>query len=498
MSTITFNSWAFGLDLRKGPSTSDANRLRVLKNAYITNALTIRQRPGFVKVLDLEPGTYGLFAGLGRLNTFQQGTDGTVVSHGSSLVVNNALTADAILTGLAKIHYGSVFNGALYVVAGYSGFLTPPPPPPPGKETILVKPSDPTAAPSPPPLPDALVRHHYLNQADTRVLDANCPQRPQVTNVLSKIYCLYGDVVRYTKTNDPRDWTTASDAGFLPVGLQSPGSKVGSALGKYQDRLVVFFPDGSQVWQVDPDPALNRLVQNVDIGTVLAYGHANMAGDVFFQSPQGVRTITKQVQTENLIDSDVGSPIDRELIAGQLIDLADARGQYVRALGQYWLYSGNKAVVFTFSRTSKVSAWSYYEFGFSLDYVDELDGVLYVRSGDAVYRLEDSVLSDAGTAFAIEAETSFVDFKQPGVLKQIHALDAVVDGTVDISHRYDPRSPALETSPAITVSGDTRPGNTFPVELVTTNLSTVFRARSTDGPVQIHLVSYLFDSLGSM
>lgn len=467
MPTITFNQWGFGLDLRKGPSTSDANRLRVLRNAYVTDGKTIRKRPGCVRVMTLAAGTVGLSAGLGRLNTFQRrdNTGDSIIDHVSPLIVNNPLTPVVSGEEIANIQYCDTFNGFLYVVAehGAGGY-----------------------------------RHHYLDGSSvTRILDSNCPRTAIAAKAASKMWAGDGDVVRFSKTNDPRDWTTANDAGFLPVGLQQSGSRDCKALGNYQNRLVPFFADSAQIWQVDPDPVNHQFLQSVDIGTTRPYAHQNMAGDIFYLSPAGVRTITKQVQTDSLIDADVGSPIDAELLRGTFINRNRAKGQYFRGAGQYWLYDGGKvALVYTFSRTAKISAWSVYEFPFNLDYVEELDTALYIRSGNNVYRMDRSEWTDAGTKYQVEIETAFVDFKAPGVLKQIMAMDGVVTGTGDITHRYDPRSPALETSPPVTITGDTRPGNLYPVELMTTNLSTVVR-NYDDQEFELHSISYLFENLSA-
>lgn len=471
MPTITFNEWGFGLDLRKGASTSDANRLRVLKNAYVTDGKTIRKRPGCLKVMDLEAGTVGLFAGLGQLNTFQA-NDETLVAHPGALIVNHGLTPESAGAGIANVNYCDTFNGFLYLVASHEA------------------------------IPFVTYRHHYLDgTADTRVTDVNCPQTRPVTKAASKMWAADGDVVRFCKTNDPRDWTTASDAGFLPVGLQQSGSRDTAALGNYQNRLVVFFPDSAQVWQVDPDPANHEFLQSVDIGTALPYAHQNMSGDVFYFSPAGVRTITRQSNTENLIDADVGSPIDRELlkgeITGELFSYSFARAKYFRGAGQYWLYQGNTAAVFTFSRTAKISAWSVYTFPFELDHITELDTDLYIRSGDSVYVMDRDTWTDDGTEYQVEIETAYADFKSPGVLKQILAMDAVTTGSGDFSCRFDPRNTDLETSPPVTISGDTRPGNLYPVELMTTSLSTVVR-NLDDAEFELHSFSYLFEALGSV
>ena len=70
MPAITFNKFDLGIDLRKGPAVSDANRLREMKNAHVTTGLATQKRPGLTKVATLEPGTAGLFAAFGKLHTF--------------------------------------------------------------------------------------------------------------------------------------------------------------------------------------------------------------------------------------------------------------------------------------------------------------------------------------------------------------------------------------------------------------------------------------------
>lgn len=470
MPTITFSQWGFGLDLRQGASTSDANRLRVLKNAHITDGKRIRKRNGWTHVATLPPGTTGLFAGLGKLNTFQVHDAPAVpdVDFGpSSIFKNNVLTRPIPVPdgSISRVMAVEVFNGALYAAVEHTY------------------------------VPDfhTAYHHHYTDVPYSDpypgTIVTQAPQVPSIAKAASKIYSVSGDVAPYCATNDPRDWTTPNDAGFLPVGLQQSGNKEGVTVGNYQNKLIVYFPDSAQLWQVDPDPANNQFLTAVDIGTRYLYAHANMANDVFFFSPGGVRTITRQSNTESLIDSDVGSPIDRELLDGEFIDLDNVKAQYVRSTGQLWLYSGNKAVVFTFSRSSKISAWSVYEFPFSIDYLDELDGVLYARSGDDVYQMDRHVWTDDGEPFEVLIETAYADFKSPRIDKMITAMDAVLTGTGDISHRFDPRNPGLITSPPVTITGDTQPGNTYPVELITTGLATVIR-NFDDAEFEVQSFSY--------
>lgn len=711
---IVFERFDFGLDLRKGLSTSDANRLRVLKNAHATEGRTIRKRPGTTKVATLEAGTTGLFAGNGKLNTFYGGTG--VINHANTLFKShNVRNESNPALAVSKVHYGDVFNGFMYSAIEYSNgdiehhyldapaswvastnysvgdvagptvsnslryevvsvvngisawqeytnvqlgayavpttgnglaykvtdvslgdaawtattaltlnkFVKPttsnghryevttagttsavePTWPTVAGQTVVsgtvtftcrdtnrtngirpfpattalttsdsVQPASPngfyykvttagtTAASEPvwPTLPGATVTSgtvtftcfqkpsqepvwptvagqtindgtvtwtsvdeaassatepvwpttpgatiadgHLLWEAKTSAIDdANCPKTKQVIKIASKMWAvgIDGDVVRFSATNAPRDWTAANDAGFLPVGLQQSGANEATALGFYSNRLVVLFADSSQIWNVDVDPSLHAFLQAVDVGSILPYSHANMGGDVFFLSPAGVRTITRQDVTTNLIDADVGSPIDRELIAGQFIDIADAKAQYYRGGGQYWLYSGNKAVVYTFSRTASIAAWSVYEFPFPLDYMDELNAELYIRSGDDVYKFDRAVKTDDGELYSVDIELAYLDFKSPGVLKQIVAMDAVVSGQCQISHRYDPRSTELVTNPPVTIQGDSRPGYLMPVELMAVSIAPVIR-NYDDQDFELHMLSYFYENLAPL
>lgn len=463
--SITFDRYENGLDLRKGLSTSDANRLRVLKNAHVTEGKTIRKRPGTTKDVTLEAGTVGMFAGQGKMHTFYGGT--TTITHANTLyIANNARHPTIPAQAIAKVHYADVFNGFMYAAVEYT---------------------------------NGDIKHHYFDGAAagaTHIVDANCPNTSKVIKIASKMWAISdtGETVRFSKTNTARDWTAANDAGFLPVSLQQSGSNVATALGFYSNRLVVFFSDSAQIWQVDVDPAKHAFLQAVDVGTTLPYSHVNMAGDVFFLSKGGVRTITRQETTTNLIDADVGSPIDRELVAGTLIDIANAKGQYYRGGGQFWLYAGNKVVVFTFSRTSGVSAWSLYEYPFNLDYIDELNADLYLRSGNNNYKLNTAVKSDDGVLYPVVIEMAYLDFKSPGIIKQIISMDAVITGTCTIAHRFDQRSVDLITNPAVTITGDTMPSSVLPVELMTTNLAPALNNLDAN-EFELHQLIYYFEAL---
>jgi len=543
MPAITFDRFDFGLDLRKGPSTSDANRLRVLTNAYATTGRTIKKRPGTVKIADLEAGTVGLSAGKGKLNTFYAGAS-TITHADTTFEANKLLHPTTPALELSRMWYSDVFNGYLYVSAEYTdgsikhhyledtlrgvtitiaspavftqvghGYVA-------GDAitfgTTGALPTGLTVAATYYVIAAGLTADTYqvsatiggaaVNTSGTQsgiqvvarrtwISDVNCPNTKAVIKKAQSIWAIgtTGDTVRFTATSNPRDWTTASDAGFLPVGLQQSGATVAKGLGEYNSQLLVLFPDSAQVWTVDTAPTNNALAQIVDVGSKHPYSHANMSGDVFFLSPQGVRSITNLENTSNLIDVDVGSPVDSLITS--IFGSNSPRALYYRGGGQFWMYYGTKALVYTFSRSGKISAWSIYEFPYSLDYLTELDATLYIRSGNDVYRMDDTAFDDDGVTFTVTAELAFVDFKMPGVLKQVWGMDLVLTGTGTIAHRYDVRSPDLITTPPVELTGDSRPGRILPVELLATNLAPVI-VNHDAADFELHAITYYFENLG--
>ena len=73
-------------------------------------------------------------------------------------------------------------------------------------------------------------------------------------------------------------------------------------------------------------------------------------------------------------------------------------------------------------------------------------------------------------------------------------MDAMFDGAADIQHRWDARDTTAETI-KISLSGDTRPGQMIPVELMTTELSFKITQNSNNS-FMFNGLSYYFQPLG--
>lgn len=459
MKSITYDKFDVGLDLRKGASVSDANRLRQLKNGYVTTGKVIRKRPARTKVVTLEAGTKGLIAGLGKLNTFYESGS---ISHANTLFQANLVAHPTTSQLIDRVHRGEVFDGYLYVSVEYA---------------------------------DNSIWHHYLDGGSpTHISDVNCPQTSEFIKLASKIWAINGETVRFSATGLPRNWTLTDDAGYLSTGLQQTGALDATGLGQHGKDLVAFFDDAAQIWSPDPDPALHVLKKILPgAGTRYPKSIGKIASDTLFLSDIGYRSISNIGQYENLAEMDVGSPID-PVVTPLLVDGIQPESAFYKGGGQYWCAIGNTIHVYTYSRTGKISAWSEYDMGVTVDAFAELNGQLYIRSGDDVYKVDSSAFTDDGISFEMTVEMPFLDFKRRGILKQIIGVDAVIQGQADLQLRWDARDPNLITD-KITLSGDTHPGEMIPVEVMATAVAPVITS-SYDGVVQIDSLTFYYNELG--
>ena len=74
--------------------------------------------------------------------------------------------------------------------------------------------------------------------------------------------------------------------------------------------------------------------------------------------------------------------------------------------------------------------------------------------------------------------------------------DVMFNGTADVQHRWDARSPA-EVTTAISLSSDTRPGPMIPVELMTTECGFKI-TQSANSEFQLNGITYYYELLGEL
>jgi hypothetical protein len=474
MPAISYLDFSGGLDRRLPINLQDASRLWVLRNAYVTLGKRIRKRPGLRRVAAGLTGSCGLRAISGRLKVF---TDRGASFLAPAQVDAIALDVPAWASGqtLAAVHYADQFSGFPYVVAGYSG---------------------------------GAIGHHYVDaNPSTVITDANNPRSISVTKAASRVFAINGETVRYCAAGNPRDWTSSSDAGFLPVGLQQDTHTGCTAVGTFQDALVVFFSEGAQIWDVATDPTANSIRKRLaGIGITNApLSQASFANDLAFLSPYGFRSMTVTSQTDRIDDTDLGVPIDTLVVpdiatAAAQPDRVQTFGVWVHELGQYWCVmdagATSKVWAYSYSRSSKIACWSEYTFPVRITGLATLAGKVYLRTVDELYEVAAGQYTDAGQLVAVQVQMAYQDAKAPGLTKMFWGMDCVLEGSPDVSFKYDPRDQGKETI-SQRITGDTRPGDLVPVELCSTAVAPVFR-HAADEAFELSALQLYFNPLGPL
>lgn len=176
-----------------------------------------------------------------------------------------------------------------------------------------------------------------LRAVSRRVEDPNCPNTKIVAIAASKVFCGDDDIVRYSATVNPLDWSTDNDAGYLPTGLQNYGSNPVTAMGLYRGNLIVFNAEAFQLWQVDEDPANMALLDALPMGSTEHHAIAPVSNDLFFLASQGVRTVGIAASSTNFQAGDVGMPVDTLVQDFAQSHDKEPAALYFPAMGQYWL-----------------------------------------------------------------------------------------------------------------------------------------------------------------
>lgn len=560
MPAITYADWSGGLDRRLSVNSQDANKLWVLRNAYVTLGKRLKKRPGLKFVTSGLTGSFGLKSVNGRLNLFCD--NGTIWTKPAvpGLVIDR-VNLDIPISGngsgstLDRVYYADLYQGFLYVVARYANGQTRHHYADGKSSTVTISNASPAVVTwtahdlkadqevkftTTGALPNPLVAGttYYVISAGlaantfqisatmggaainttsagsgthtgiipTYISDANCPNTNGITKAASRVFAPSTENVRYCAAGKARDWTTASDAGFLAAGLQQDTKGAVKACGTFQDALTVFFEDSSQIWNVATDPASNVLSKRLyGVGTKQPLSLASFFSDLVFLSPFGFRSMTVQAQTNRIDDNDVGVPVDAlvQPDIATMAALADPElsyGVWIPEFGQYWavldMGTYSKVWAYTFSRSSKIACWSEYVFPIKIKAITSHAGKVYLRDVDRLFEVSATQYTDNSTLIDVEVQMAFQDAKQPGVAKQVWGMDVVASGEPTISFKYDPRDQAKE-SISMVIPGDTRPGDVLPVEIVAPAIAPVFR-HSKNEALSIDALSLLFNPLGAV
>jgi hypothetical protein len=469
MPAITYADFSGGLDRRLPINVQDANRLWTLKNAYITSGKRIKKRPGLKLVSAGLAGSVGLESLNGGIVVFVQTGSSFTAPAGVGLLALSTYSPGGASTSLVDVLSSRMFQGFPYIVAVHNTAIARPPAPPGFASIGGTIVSD-------------VVRHHYIDGTlPTLVSDVNCSHGASAVVAAEHVFTTGGEVVRYSAAGNARDWTTADDAGFLPVALRHDQRSVCTAVGNFRNDLAVFFAEGAQLWNVEVDPSANEFLQLLaGVGTDEPHSMDAFYQDLAFLSPYGIRSIAVQQSVERIDENDVGVPIDSLVVPSIDAHAGGARimGAWLQQLGQYWVMFDaggfTRVYAYSFSRSSKLACWSVYDFPVLLTGIATSGGKVYARTASSLYELSETQYTDAGTTIDVDVQMAYQDAKLPGVEKQFYGADYVFTGTAQVSYLYDPRDQTKETN-AYPVTGDSRSTTLVPVEVTAAAIAPRFR-----------------------
>lgn len=301
-----------------------------------------------------------------------------------------------------------------------------------------------------------------------------------------KMYLASGSILSFSKIGDPSVFYPHTDgAGFVNFSSHYGGSEDITGIESFGTNLAVFSPSAVQLWRTDPDPLkMARLQTMPNTGalsgrSVASYGDS----DVFYLARQGIRTLRPRGDTELGEVGDIGAPID-SLVTDWLATqhpgtIARAQSAIEPVTGRYWCAVGTRAFVFSYFRSSKISAWSSYDLPFVVDrfavgardfFALGTDRVVYQLGGPAGDEWDDG---------EIVVETPFMPLTDPATIKSIKGLDIVAPfGEWDWSLMIDPDRPDVETQAGRGLTGTTHNDANIPLTGISSHFAMRFTCKS--------------------
>ncbi|WP_156137366.1 hypothetical protein [Methyloceanibacter caenitepidi] len=255
-----------------------------------------------------------------------------------------------------------------------------------------------------------------------------------------RVWSTARSLLRYCQVNDPADWTTtatpASDAGFINISSDSEGAQSLVCLAKYYNSAAIFSRQTITFYQLFVDATNNALDNSLEsTGTVSArsaipYGN----NDVYYLSDSGIRSIRAREGTDTPAVSDVGSALDPFVQEVMRAVDGDTLGRAVAIIepidGRYMLAVGDKIITLSYFPSSKITAWTYIEPGFSVTDFAKSGRELYSRAGDTIYiygGFDGETYPDEDEQETV-FETPFMAANDPAGKKQLTGFDAALEG----------------------------------------------------------------------
>lgn len=241
-----------------------------------------------------------------------------------------------------------------------------------------------------------------------RVVDSRVPNDSSVVLLASsKVFAADDDIINFSATVNPLDWSTVDDAGYIGFGLQQYGNNPVRAMGLYRGNLAAFNSQGCQLWQLDEDPAGITYLDAIPVACTFPKSVQPVGDDLAFLSNLGIRSLGLSGASVNLQGGYFGQQIDPLVIAAIQAAVAagvEPMGLYWPARGQYWLFFGAEAFVLTINAgpdEKPKRSWSRYVFPEAISdwTIQNEDLVLRTESGLVWVVDPDTLVDDAHEAY---------------------------------------------------------------------------------------------------
>jgi hypothetical protein len=310
-----------------------------------------------------------------------------------------------------------------------------------------------------------------------------------------KLYLGSGSILSFSKIADPLTFFPHENgAGFVNFNSHFGGSEDITGIESFGTNLAVFSASAVQIWRTDADPAkMARLQTMPNTGalsgrSVASYGDS----DVFYLAKQGIRTLRPRGDTELGEVGDIGAPIDAlvtEWVASQHpATVARAQSAVEPVGGHYWLAVGRKAFVFSYFRSSKISAWSAYDLPFTVDRFVVAQQAFYALGTDRAVYQYGGPAGDEWDDGEILVETPFLSLTAPATHKALKGLDIIAPlGEWDYDLLLNPDSPDVVAMAGRGLTGTTTPELNIPLNGISTHAA--LRLRCTKpGPARLSAI----------
>lgn len=418
MPYVLVDSLKAGVDRTRPIYASAAGTAWSIINAHLSRGGDAEKRKAFIAKYGLPANaTFGLKATATALYVFGSGATPSGIPSGVTyqrLQHPSAVDMSALL-------WAELFNGLIYAIAEY--------------------------------VDDSV--HHFYN--GSRVTDwdggaGNPAVKGRTARTLQrKVYSAGSYQLSFSGVDTATGWTDPGDTGAGQINMSNhlAGSEDIISLAVYQAKIAAFSRNAIQIWLMFASAASNAQDQVLEsIGTRAAKSVVGFhEHDVFFLADSGIRSLRTVDITGVAGIDDVGTAID-PLIAEYIATLTDAEVEAAVAVvepkdGRLWMAIGARIFVFTYFSNRKISAWSWYEPGFTVEDFAVKAGRVYARADDTIY-LYGGDDGDDYDASRVTVQLPFLTAGKPGHFKAWTGMDVAATGTWEASVLVDPNDEDVE------------------------------------------------------